>query len=158
MKIGDFTEKGLIESIEGLDPIQVLDIKEWNDFYHKDYTFIGVLEGEYYDSEGNPTSQYHKMVSLVEKGRQLKKEQEDIKKKYPPCNSKWASGQGGELWCSTESGGIKRDWEGYPRQRYDKTFKNSSCVCVKAFDDPDPSLKLYKDCDPKSKVCKIPPT
>lgn len=41
---GCFEEHCLTGDLSGLDPSQIHDVQEWEEFYHKDYTFIGVLE------------------------------------------------------------------------------------------------------------------
>ena len=41
---GEFNEEGLIEDVEGLSPAQMLEVKNWVDFYHQDYTPVGKYE------------------------------------------------------------------------------------------------------------------
>lgn len=38
---GDFTEKGLVDTIAGLSHQDIMGIEEWLGFYEKDYNFVG---------------------------------------------------------------------------------------------------------------------
>lgn len=51
--IGVFLREKVIDDVKGLFLEEMLGIKEWLDFYRKDYIFVGKLIGCYYDSEGN---------------------------------------------------------------------------------------------------------
>lgn len=44
--------------VSSLTPHQMGSISSWRDFYAKEdkYPFVGVLEGVFYDKEGNPTA------------------------------------------------------------------------------------------------------
>ncbi|VBB33804.1 unnamed protein product [Acanthocheilonema viteae] len=53
---GDFTEKGLIDDVEGFGDQDLLGIFDWIKFYEKDYDLVGYLQGTYYDASGKPTS------------------------------------------------------------------------------------------------------
>lgn len=169
---GDFTEKGLIEDINGLSLQELLGIDGWLKFYEKDYKYVGKLIGLYYDKYGQPTE------ALAEYNRKLKEAQkeEDNKKedmiKFPPCNSEYKQGQGRRFWCTQLSGGIQRDWVGVPRQYYQPGQANPRCACVRTTgpptDDPQrknhknngdldhPKMKLYENCDPNSESCSFP--
>lgn len=39
---GDFTEKGLLENIDGLSPDDALAIEGFRTMYHKEYKYIGL--------------------------------------------------------------------------------------------------------------------
>ena len=52
---GEFNEEGLIEDVSGLSHGDIIGLKEWIEFYHKDYTYVGKLVGHFYDADGNPT-------------------------------------------------------------------------------------------------------
>lgn len=156
--LGDFSAKGLIDSLEGLTPSQVASIKDWRDFYHKDYKFVGLLEGEFFDKDGNPKQQVVWIQQQLAKAAEEKRNEQEDKKMFPPCNASWQQGKGSEVWCTNESGGIKRDWDGYPRQRFKQGSTSPACICVKDANDPNPSLRVYENCEPTSKRCKIPPS
>lgn len=152
---GEFNEKGLIPDIEGLTPQQVLSIDEWAKFYHKDYTYVGKLIGHYYDEEGRPTEAHSKAQALIAKGLADKEEEERKKQEYPVCNSKWSQTEGKTLWCSDESGGIKRSWTGYLRRLYPGTDKER-CACVQESQFNDPNLKEFENCGAKTSSCHWP--
>ena len=54
---GVFTEEGSKNDINKVPAKDLVAIEEWKTFYddHETYFKVGVLEGAYYDSEGNPT-------------------------------------------------------------------------------------------------------
>jgi len=157
---GEFNETGLRPDINGLTPEQVKSIKEWKDFYHKDYKYVGKLHGLWYDENGLATAYHHKALKkLVVADSNAKLEEED-RKAFPCCNSRWAAGKPGEMWCTTESCGIKRDWVGVPRKRT-KPDGSSGCVCV---DLRNPLIRdhekfaVYPHCAPESHICYTEPT
>mmetsp|Transcript_2436 Transcript_2436/g.4538 ORF Transcript_2436/g.4538 Transcript_2436/m.4538 type:complete len:173 (-) Transcript_2436:687-1205(-) len=61
---GDFTEEGAKKNILDYTPTQIKSLEEWRSFYekHEKYSFVGKLEGQFYDSSGEPT-QYLKDVT-----------------------------------------------------------------------------------------------
>ncbi|XP_077996339.1 neuferricin-like [Glandiceps talaboti] len=169
---GDFSEKGLIDDISDFTPSQVLEVKSWLDFYHKDYRYVGKLQGRFYDENGNPTEELAKVQTLMAKGLEEKKSNEDEKKKFPPCNSEWTQKSGGRVWCSNKSGGIQRDWVGVPRKMFKPGSTQSRCACVRTSGPPsydaeskdhpnrgdldNPNLKEYDNCNPTENSCKLP--
>lgn len=52
---GDFSEDGLVDNVDGLSEQELLGILDWVKFYEKDYEVVGVVDGAYYDAEGEPT-------------------------------------------------------------------------------------------------------
>ena len=52
---GDFSENGLVDTVDGLSEQELLSVLDWVKFYEKDYKLVGVVEGSYYDEQGNPT-------------------------------------------------------------------------------------------------------
>jgi hypothetical protein len=47
---GDF-KKDLTDNLDGLSDAQVADLINWKQFYDTTYTFIGILEGRFYNSK-----------------------------------------------------------------------------------------------------------
>ena len=43
---GDFTPSGLIDDISDLDDGDYLGVKNWIDFYSKDYSYIGIYKAK----------------------------------------------------------------------------------------------------------------
>lgn len=87
----------------------------------------------------------------------MRREEDAEAKVFPGCNSRWAQGAGGEVWCSQDSAGIHRDWVGVPRKFYRGAGAEAPrCVCVSADRLGDARLKPYPDCAPDSPSCRIP--
>ena len=99
---GDFTEEGLIDDVTGLSSANILGIVEWQVMYRKDYTYVGKLIGTYYDAHGRPTENLKNYNNLVEIANGDKLSEEEERRMFPPCNSHWAQGKGGTVWCSKE--------------------------------------------------------
>ncbi|EFO17290.2 hypothetical protein LOAG_11209 [Loa loa] len=167
---GDFTEKGLVDDVEGFSDQDLLGIFDWIKFYEKDYDLAGYLQGTYYDASGKPTSRLEEVIKLIENALHWKDMQAEETKIFPPCNSEWQKDIGGRVWCSKKSGGIERDWVGVPRKMFDARSKSYRCACVKNFGAPlsrfsgmnengghgdlgNPSLKEYEGCKPTSTTC-----
>lgn len=55
------------------------------------------------------------------------------------------------------SGGITRDWVGYPRRYFAPGTKSWRCACVHEKDLGSPQVRMYPDCDPNSHECKVDP-
>jgi hypothetical protein len=54
---GNFTDAGLEKSILEYEIKQIMGMEDWRHFYetHEEYFFVGKLNGEFYDSKGEPT-------------------------------------------------------------------------------------------------------
>ena len=61
------------------------------------------------------------------------------------------------VWCTTESGGIKRNWVGYPRLVQNPHTKSEQCACVNEKDLNHASVKTYENpkCNPKNEYCQF---
>lgn len=97
---GKFVREEATDDVSGLSPEEMMGVKDWLDFYRKDYTYIGKLIGRYYDNEGNPTEALTKAKAVVKEGQRLKKLQEAENKRFPGCNSRWSAEEGSVVWCS----------------------------------------------------------
>ena len=42
--------------MSGLSHQDYLGLQEWIEFYHKDYGYVGKVEGKFYDGQGKPTA------------------------------------------------------------------------------------------------------
>lgn len=100
---GNFTDGGLIEDVTGVEDL--LGIEEWLSFYRKDYTYVGKLIGHFYDEEGRPTEAMKQYKRDLKVAKVKKLDEEEERKVFPPCNSHWAQGKGGTVWCSNERSG-----------------------------------------------------
>uniref|UniRef100_A0A5S6QG93 Cytochrome b5 heme-binding domain-containing protein n=1 Tax=Trichuris muris TaxID=70415 RepID=A0A5S6QG93_TRIMR len=170
---GDFSEDGLTDDLSGLSNEELVAIQEWVDFYGKEYKLVGVVQGRYYDSQGKPSKQLKQLKQLLQRAVEWQQQQNAEVERFPPCNSEWIQGQGGRVWCSQNSGGIKRSWVGVPRRLFTPGSKQSRCVCAKSKGPPQegshggetfdmdrgdldyPNLSEFPNCDPKAVSCNI---
>lgn len=166
---GDFKEKGLIEDTSGLSHTDLLGIEEWNKFYKEQYTFVGKLNGHFYDEKGQPTAALKDFLHRLKEAKAAKMSDEDDKKTFPPCNFEYKQGWGRRIWCSTLSGGVQRDWAGVPRQYFQPGKSEPRCACIRDKGPPagskpgekhsnrgdldNPLMKLYEGCDKMSFEC-----
>ena len=120
---------------------------------------MGYVTGRYYDAKGKPTTALKKAQSVIQAGRREAQDDDDDNTRYPSCNSRWSQG-GGEVWCSTLSGGVRREWEGVPRQYHKPRTAGAGgevrCVCVRSAKEAggNPNMKPYPGCDLDATLCK----
>ncbi|VDP14106.1 unnamed protein product [Soboliphyme baturini] len=168
---GDFSPEGLTDDINGLDSQDLIGLREWLDFYRKEYSPVGVLRGKYYDKDGAPTEDVMRFRKKVEDALAQQRVLTVETERFPPCNSEWIQGKGGRVWCSSRSGGVKRDWVGVPRKYFKPGSIRPRCVCVKNFGPPQgndpvlpkdnsgdlrhPNLAEYTNCSPESVFCDM---
>lgn len=164
---GKFVKEEATDDVKGLSPEEMIAIKEWLDFYRKDYTYIGKLIGRYYDSKGNPTEALKEAKEVIKEGQRLQKLEEAENKRFPGCNSRWSAEEGSVVWCSKNSAGIDRDWVGVPRRMFKPGRKDDKCVCVKTTgvssdkgqgDEGDlhhPNINIYPNCGKYDVSCKL---
>ncbi|KAF4522010.1 hypothetical protein B566_EDAN010859 [Ephemera danica] len=152
---GEFNETGLIDDVSGLNPKQLKSLYDWLEFYKKDYKYVGKVIGNFYDSAGEATKELRKVLKAV---RQVEKDEQAINKEkqaLPPCNVEWNQEQGFRVWCTTKSGGVKRNWAGVPRRLVDAGV-SPRCVCVEPKTAvSDPRLGEYEDCPPGADSCWV---
>lgn len=152
---GQFDDAGLTDDVMGMNAQQIGEIYHWINIFSKKYSYVGRLEGPFFDSAGVPTAVWRNIEDLLSQLRNIEQEKSDLRRKYPSCNSHYDQGAGkAEVWCTEKSGGIKRDWVGYPRQLH-LPGENVRCACIKESLLSDPKLKDYPDCEPTSTSCKI---
>ncbi|VVC96933.1 unnamed protein product [Leptidea sinapis] len=110
------------------------------------------LEGRYYNKDGTETQYMLKFKTRLKDCRieKEKSKQQDIL--YPPCNVGWSETEGTRVWCSKLSGGVSREWVGYPRQLYTPGSSKPKCICVKE-DQNTNMIKQYNKCQADSHQC-----
>ncbi|RUS88361.1 hypothetical protein EGW08_003873 [Elysia chlorotica] len=169
---GEFNEKGLVDDISNLSNQEILGLEEWKSFYEKDYKFVGLVEGSFYDKDGGTLDMMKIFNKKLESAKLEKNLIDNDKEKFPPCNSEWSQNKGGRVWCSTKSGGIARDWAGVPRMYFTAGGSKPRCACVRTRGPPsydmksqshkdrgdldNPNLNLYPNCHADSDSCPLP--
>eukprot|EP00794_Sanderia_malayensis_P013747 gene13747-15183_t len=151
---GDFNKEGLIDDITGLKDEQCLSLSEWQELYFKDYTYLGKVIGNFYDENGFETPALKEFDVKLQQALQDKANDEEEKKVFPHCNSEWSEKDGTVLWCSNQSGGIKRDWAGLPRKFFKPGQTDHRCACVNENNLKDKRLRVYPGCSAESVSCK----
>lgn len=132
---------------------EIYSLKQWKEFYDKDYTFVGRLTGRIYDIDGNETPYYNNVMEQVAIAIAEKKRDELLRVQYPPCNIEWKEETGTRVWCSQQSGGIDRSWTGVPRKYFEAGKPDFRCACVPEEQLNDASLREYDNCDVKEISC-----
>ena len=115
---GNFDEPGLVENVDNLTPSDYLGLEEWQGFYEKDYTRVGVLEGHFYSSSGEPTTRWIELQGWIAEAKEERDKQDVEKQMFPPCNAEWTQAEGSRFWCTKKSGGVTRTWVGLPRRLF----------------------------------------
>jgi len=74
---GAFNPEEANKPLTDLTPHQLMNLETWMDFYEKEdkYPFIGLLEGDLYDKDGNPTEMMGKVQEMVKEGKAAQEEQ-----------------------------------------------------------------------------------
>lgn len=151
---GDFeTIADTLDDVLSLEPREILSLKQWQEFYDKDYTPKGRLIGRFYDANGKETEYFRKVQHQIDVAIENKRKEELKNYEYPPCNIEWSADKGTKVWCTTQSGGIDRQWEGVPRKYFEPGNDGYRCACVNENKLEVGNLKEYDGCDPKSTIC-----
>ncbi|ODN04393.1 Neuferricin [Orchesella cincta] len=156
---GKFTEEeGLVPNLRDLTPDENKGISNWVNFYlnHETYKFVGLHSGWFFDEKGEKTWRMREFEEALIEAEALDNAQSETDKLFPGCNMEWNAEHGSNLWCSKQSGGMSREWIGFPRSFKIPDDKTSPrCVCVHPNMLTDPRVSVYKGCDPKSVSCKL---
>merc|ERR1711963_1258080 len=115
---GNFEEPGLVEDVAGLSGSDYLGLEEWQGFYEKDYTRVGVLEGHFYSASGEPTARWTELQGWISEAKEARDKSDVEKQMFPPCNAEWTQADGSRFWCTKQSGGVTRSWVGVPRRLF----------------------------------------
>lgn len=151
---GNFKDD-LNDNVDDLSDSQIADLFNWKKTYDDGYVYQGVLNSRFYNSKGEKTEELLRLEKILEKQKGYEKINAEFNTRFPSCNSEWTQEKGlTKVWCSTESGGIKRPWVGYPRLVYNSNSKSEGCACVDVKDLDHPNVKKYPKCDAKSYICE----
>jgi len=147
---GDF-KNDLNDKVDDFVGSQLDDLFKWKKFFDGDYTHVGYLHGKFYTKKGAKTDFLLELEKKLEAQSEVDKENTKFTNRFPSCNSEWTQEKGlVRLWCTVESGGVKRSWTGVPRLISNPHTKSESCACVSSTDLDHPSVKLYPNLDPTS--------
>ncbi|XP_076160213.1 neuferricin isoform X2 [Ptiloglossa arizonensis] len=120
-----------IRDISLLTVEQLKLLNYWVQFYNENYIYKGKLNGKYYNEDGTPTEESHKIQRILIHAKEKQFEKEHKEKMFPPCNVEW-NPDFRSVWCSKKSGGIEREWIGVPRMLFESpNFQEYRCACVK---------------------------
>ena len=162
---GETEGAGLTDDVSALSDEEKDGVAGWHGFYmnHTNYTYVGSLIGRYYDAQNNSLNAFP-----WEALRQRTEMVAERKRMLPTCNSKWTQATGSEVWCTTKSGGIERDWVGVPRL-YKPSLdpvvlavggdpQADRCACASPQDAAKtlPHLVLYAGCELTATRCLVP--
>lgn len=139
--------------LKHLKPQEIYSIQQWKQFYDKEYTFVGLLTGRFYDTNGATTDYMMEVERQVDLAIAEKERQKDLKNQYPPCNIDWKQETGTRVWCTEQSGGIDRDWAGVPRKFFEAGESEFRCACVPDDRHGDARLKEYDNCEKTASTC-----
>lgn len=139
--------------LKKLSAQEIYSIHQWKQFYEKDYKFVGLLIGRYYNSDGSQTEYMDRVEIQVARAIKEKERQENLRSQYPPCNIEWRAETGTRVWCTEQSGGIDREWTGVPRKFFEAAKSDFRCACVPDDKLNDGRLKEYDNCDQNETTC-----
>ena len=153
--------KGLTDDLSGMGDDELASVAGWHEFFsqHENYTRVGRVSGRYFDAEGHALERFP--WARLKAGEQR---EEQLKRDYPGCNSRWTKATGSEVWCTAKSGGISRDWAGVPRLMTTVKVQKERCACVQVerselqLEQPDPLqplLRPYPGCELHAERCKV---
>jgi len=152
---GDFNKVGLVDNIDTLTDDECVALNDWVKFYENEYTYIGKVIGNFYDKDGNETLALKDFYEKLKRGTEAKEQDNEDKKTFPECNSKWSKEEGTLVWCTNESGGVKRDWTGVPRMFFTPGQTDHRCACVQEKLLRDSRVRLYPGCGVTEVSCKV---
>eukprot|EP00967_Tisochrysis_lutea_P155531 scaffold311526_cov26-Tisochrysis_lutea.AAC.1 len=124
---GDANGVGRTDDIDNLSTDELSAVADWHGFFvnHEVYTRVGKVIGRHYDANGVATG-----IFPWKKLAEEKKNSQELKVLLPGCNSKWSQDEGSVIWCTTKSGGVTREWIGFPRLLTYANGKKKRCACV----------------------------
>lgn len=128
---GEFDK--VVEDVRDLSVSAMQDVIGWRRFYrqHATYRFVGVVEGLYYDSNGEMTPALDEVNANEQKAEEVRRVEDALAKRYPNCNMKYTRAlEQTEIHCTPNEMGEAR----YPRT-FHWTNKGTGapaarCVCL----------------------------
>uniref|UniRef100_A0A0A9YZJ6 Neuferricin n=1 Tax=Lygus hesperus TaxID=30085 RepID=A0A0A9YZJ6_LYGHE len=155
---GDFSTGGLSDDVDSLHTSELEGLIHWVELYEKNYPYKGKLIGRFYKSDGTPTKYLQKIHDRLAEGKKAEEIQQDLERRFPPCNLEWSAEKGKIVWCSNKSGGIAREWIGVPRKFFLNNGREFRCACIQPGANVENNYGYfveYGDCPPDSDKCYL---
>ena len=153
--------------IRDLSPMAAEAVTGWRSFYRKSdkYIFAGVVEGLYYDANGNPTQALHDVDQLEQQAGDANAYEAELLKRFPQCNMASVTAlKKTDINCPSrpEDNGAKR----VPRMLYwthrgsNAETKRCGCLTMDEIGAPrqmPPTMRSepYPGCPPEESSCVI---
>lgn len=67
------------------------------------YPEVGRLVGRFYTDKGKPTAAHTEFQACVRTAAVQAAHSSTQQKLYPTCSSRWAQGEGGQVWCDADA-------------------------------------------------------
>jgi hypothetical protein len=160
---GDF-QNDLTDDIADLRPEDIASILHWREFYenHKDYKFVGVVAGRFYNAQGDALPLLNDSEKAVEKY----KAQETAKEAAAAhgvevvlCNVSWKKSEGGWVYC--DDGLVPRKAATPSLASLENTGGVTSvqerCICVDSNEKATEERRVYDGCRIESSRCQTSP-
>lgn len=97
---GDFNPESASDDVLDLSLDELLGLRDWVEFYEKEYVYKGKLIGRFYDENGKKTKYHEKVDEKIEEALEDKKTKQNDELEFPPCNVEWTAERGTKVWCS----------------------------------------------------------
>ena len=99
------TAEGLTPDVSGLPDAALLALREWADFYARDYARVGRLApGHYHDERGEPTPARLDFDAAVERARSDKAKAAANDERFPACRARWSQAPAGRCGATKTRG------------------------------------------------------
>lgn len=154
--IGD-GDDDVLTDILTLTRQELAGIQHWAQFYQRQYTFVGVLHGRFYDERGRPTEYLDRVHHELFEHQVQQDDRARWQAELPACNVEWKPEIGTRVWCSAHSGGVRRDWRGVPRKFYEPGQTVWRCACVRPEQRHLSYLEAYEGCGAEESSCIYEP-
>lgn len=96
------SDKDTLDHVLSLSPTELVDLKNWRDFYKENYDFVGRLIGRFYQESGEPTEYFWQIERKVQFGLKQQAEERDMRSVFPPCNLEYKNKMT-RFWCTNVS-------------------------------------------------------
>ncbi|KAL4436400.1 hypothetical protein ABPG77_009962 [Micractinium sp. CCAP 211/92] len=151
---GKFKED-LHDDVADFSQEQMQELARWRDFYakHKEYKYVGKVQGRFYDAAGNPTPLQQRVEAAAAAKVAAEEQEQDAGSSDAsvPCNVKWSRAEGGWVWCPDGQFPrrvLQADWQGGQQQE--------RCACRDSAE-VSAAARLYDGCTPEAQRCQTSP-